>query len=253
MLRSWSGLLVAVLLSASAMALAGEGATSRAGAAATNQPRFRILWFQGSAVDRGSADSGRAEGFGRLAQLLFARSFESEEAVDFNITRVLLDTADVAVVVGPGRRYSDLEARDLQAWVAAGGGLLVLAGPLPADAAYRNTLIAPYGLHFTGERSTGRPELVQDIETHPATRGVKALAGALGFFLEVSAPASALARLEGQPVLAATTHGKGRVAVLYSDQVWFNGPSDRRVVFTGLDESDNKTLALSLFAWLAGR
>jgi len=254
MRSSMSSLLSVMLALAALPAAAGEGTTEHRGAPpARSQPRARVLWLQSAGLDRASVDSGRPEGFGRLARTLFSKGFESEEAVDFNITKALLQTCDVAAVVGTGRRYSNLEARDIKSWVEGGGGLLVLAGPAPTDTATRNTLIEAFGIRFTGERSIGRPELVTDLEAHPVTRGVKAISGALGFFLDAASPARALARLEGKAVLAVSEHGKGRVAVLYSEQPWFNGPVDRRVVFTDLDGSDNQKLALSLLAWLAAR
>jgi len=246
--------LAATLCATLMLALGLAGAGARAGEGQTAPPRVRALWLRPADDDAASIRSGRPAGFVRLARELWRRGVRSEEAVDYNLTPEILATCDLVVIAGRARRYSQIEARQLTSWVKAGGRVLVLAGfGGPAESPQLGKLTVAFGIRPSADRSTGEPEVIRDWVVHPVTRDVRAATAARGAFLEVQAPAQVLARLEGRPVVAVAEYGRGRVAVLYSYQLWANGPADKAATYAEIDLEDNRKLAYQLFDWLAGR
>jgi hypothetical protein len=230
-------------------------------------------------------------GWGELAALLRADGFEVVQHIEDpavrDATTVLaseqLASFDVVVLGSNNGTYGDADAAALETYVRDGGGVLFVSdanwGRDWQDApASDQSLLTPFDLEVNQDHGTyavDRSELV--VPDHPALAGVDAFDGeGVSPFTVVDllpdVTPTVLARAEGDvrrpstttdpatpgplspagpddAALVVVTLGDGRVAGAFDRNTFFN----RDGAGTSLHREDNRRLARSLFAWLAGR
>jgi len=189
-----------------------------------------------------------------FAELLSKISYKTDRLTDGNITLDKLRNYDVLVIVSPSKRFSSAEAEDIEAFVKAGGGLLMVGDlttcqdPSGYD---MNELGRRFGLEFLGpillipeNDTTYRGEMqsfdVVEILEHPITVGFVSLTINWGCTMKASPDWQVLAwtqksiwldeirndkydkgEIRGPfPVLAVSNLEKGNIVAL-SDQMNF--------------------------------
>lgn len=149
------------------------------------------------------------------------------------------DAVVIAATSAVGAAYTGREAGLLADYVAAGGGVLILA-----EAAHFETAIGPVVEQFgvSAARSSG-VAAVTALADHPIFNGVTALRFFDGGALAVrSSTATTTATAGGAPVVVIQTLGAGRIAIVGDSNLFDNRWLD-----------DNQQFAINLFGWVAGR
>lgn len=151
-----------------------------------------------------------------------------------------LAALDVLIVENIVRTYTSTEARALEAWVRAGGGLMVTSGfGNSTEPARINSLLSALDITVTGPP---RDALLATFEEHRVTRGVLELDFQGGF--GVRGDGLPFARTAEGPVALVREHGEGRVVVWGDD--WILGdPTLNR-------GPDGKLFWANSLLWLAG-
>ncbi len=119
-------------------------------------------------------------------------------------------------------------------YVKRGGTVLVAAGPEfgSADSLWRSALAEIMPVEATSRvfEQGFRPELTELGKRHPVTQGLEELAPAGGWgrwFRQIgirqTSGQAVMSGIDGQPLLVLDRVGKGRIAVLASDQMWLWG------------------------------
>jgi Family of unknown function (DUF6421) len=208
--------------------------------------------------------------FARAAEALRERDFTVASHVGGPLDAGALADADVLVVAHPSEpawertvpggepRFSPSELDAIEAFVARGGGLVVLAeeeqakyGNNVAELTTRfgieieNTLVSDYEHHHKApswvlgelEHPASGPDLLARVDAACFYRATTVTGGT------VLARASATSSHPGAPLAAAVEHGAGRVVVL-GDSDLFGDDC--------LDELDHRALWLNLLYWVAG-
>jgi hypothetical protein len=212
--------------------------------------------------------------FARAAEALRERDFVVGSHVDGALDGGALRDADVLVIAHPSEpawertvpggepRFSAAEMDAIEAFVAAGGGLVVLAeeeqakyGNNVAELAERfgigieNTVVSDYEHHHKAPSwvlaelgGGGAPDLLTRVDAACFYRATT-LAVEEGAAGRVLARAASTASHPGAPLAVTTEHGAGRVVVL-GDSDLFGDDC--------LDELDHRALWVNLLYWVAG-
>jgi TolB-like protein len=136
-----------------------------------------------------------------------------------------INAADLApyrlvILVQPGRQpFTPAEVMALRAYVAGGGGLLVVVSPgwYAAQPGILNPLLATFGIH-AGDEEIPRARNTKNAK-HPITKSVKRVMAKAAVGLEAPGR-SAIIRAGDRAILAALTYRRGRVVVASFGQ-WF--------------------------------
>lgn len=151
-----------------------------------------------------------------------------------------LSAVDVLIVESIVRTYTSTEARVLEAWVRAGGGLMVTSGfGNSTEPARINSLLSALDITVSGPP---RDALLVAFEQHRVTRGVVELDFMGGF--GVRGGGLPFARTAEGPVALVREHGAGRVVVWGDDWILGNPTLDR--------SPDGKLFWANSLLWLAG-
>jgi alpha-ketoglutarate-dependent taurine dioxygenase len=221
----------------------------------SHQERWTISDSEASAR---TPRSPERSAFGHLARL-------SSEVLGAESQRILFNGdetgIDVIIVAQPERPFAPGspsaghdEAEALLTFVRDGGGLFIMVGQSAAEAESIGMRLAECcGIKVTRERLFSVADddcilsgtvICDDIKPHPAALGVRQVICRCGVGLEcdeesqeiVSTPA-------GKTVLAVSSYGSGRVAVIGSSELF-------ALPYVGA--ADNAVLCMSVLAWLAG-
>jgi len=171
-----------------------------------------------------------------LYQLLTTSGFPVDELTTGPINSELLANYDILVLMDPELNFSSSEIADIQNWVAAGGGLVVIP-----DAGYPptlNTLLSPYGVQIT-ERAGGLG-VTTDIVNHTITREVAEIYVSGVREISVAFPSICLAWVTpvDERYAFLSTMDSGEVIVVSDSNIMDN---DR------LQTADNTQLMLNIF------
>jgi len=212
--------------------------------------------------------------YARAAAVLASREFTVAPNVDQPLSNETLRECEVLVIAHPSDpawerttgagspRLSGGELDAIEAFVEQGGGLIVLGETEQEKYGNNlNELLARFGLHLENdtvqdyEHCQGAPSwILADLEPGARGRAGDALARVSQACLyrattiQASNGAAVLARTHatasapGRPLIAASTHGEGRVVVL-ADSDLFGDDC--------IDELDHRTLWLNLVYWVA--
>lgn len=122
----------------------------------------------------------------------------------------------------PARRYSESEVEKVYAYVASGGGL-VLIGDNPSGAGFQHldTLAFRFGMDLSSQPSIASP---YTFAPHPIFNNVASLNFQDGGAIVVSPPATAIAWSSSSPAVAVAEIGNGgRVVGIGDLNVWQDG------------------------------
>jgi len=171
-----------------------------------------------------------------LYDLLTANAFIVDDLTSGTINRALLASYDILVLIDPELEYLSSEIADIQDWVAAGGGLIIIPdGGYPSSL---NTLMAPYGVQVTGRY--GGYGTTTDILPDPITQNVQAIFVNWVREISVARPSTCLAW--------ASEYGERYAFLSSTEDRTVTVVSDSNIMDNdGLGLDDNTQLMLNVF------
>ena len=181
-------------------------------------------------------------GYNNMITDLTSRGFSFIEDNDGDITEADLSGNSILVIVEPDVALSASEIVNIQSFIAAGNGLLLMSYNLEASGRTPvNTLLSPYNLQQSSVLKT--PGIYTDITSHAITTGVSQYdqESQGGKFTIVGSPALSLIRDEAGDTLVAASYVGGRIVVV-SDETAFHQNS--------YNNPDNNILMRNIFDWL---
>lgn len=173
--------------------------------------------------------------------------------------------------------FSEPEARVVEAWVRAGGGLLLIADRAPFGAPARS-LAGAFGVTLDDNTilrkgADGKPDGVLTIDvaadgdrSHPVFAGVSRVVYVVGESLDGPGPvlrapkgtysgptiqATEGPSAAGKPIILAFSHGKGRVVVIGDAGIASAFGSRGGATHRGISEADNTLFVRNVMRWLA--
>ena len=191
-----------------------------------------------------------------LGWMLRENGYNSSTNFNESLDSGILSNYDILVIVFPMIAFTAGELTAIESFVSSGGSLLLVGVDSQNFYAYRNThlnALAPtFGITFRNDRMH---ETISSFGAHNITEEVSVLYPGVnhpprftGCSLSLSSPAiSVLTNSTGEPVIATSEYGSGRVVA-----VGMLGPflMFRRSAFGG--ESDSHfQFSLNVFDWLA--
>ena len=182
-------------------------------------------------------------GYSSMTADLTSRGFNFTEDSDGNITEADLSGNHILVIVEPACPLSASEISNIQNFVAAGHGLLLMSDVMSERGrAAVNTLLSPYDI----QQATGltKKGIYTDITGHATTTGVTQYDQHTDGckFTIVDSPALSLIRDGEGSTLVAAWHASGRIVVVSDEQAF------RQVSYNKLD---NNILMRNIFDWLS--
>jgi len=229
--------------------------------ASASNPKARILIDDYHGADLGST----------LKNELTDRGFEIEINSDKTLDSIALGEYDVLVIAIPDKEISETEINAVLNYVSDGGNL-VLLGKAGGVIDSMNNLSKNFGIEFNrdtlkdpSDRGYGWKEevIIHSFISHPVTKDIRTIAyyyprwGDFGCTLSLSGSASALAigdddsysevyeKGSHPPVLAVSSFGDGKAVGYGCYSSWL-----RSEYAGGLEDRDNKQLALNIFHYL---
>lgn len=155
------------------------------------------------------------------------------------ITDSVLENIDVLWLDDtPTSDFSDDEKAALDAWLRAGGSIMMQSDQPGA----MDSLMVPYGIGFV-LTSNGSTYYSTMIEEHEATIGVDSvyIISPYSILVPDSGVITLVSEPDGDPHICISEVGKGRIAVIANED--FHN--------TNINNSDNRVLANGIFDWLA--
>jgi len=173
--------------------------------------------------------------------------------------------------------FSEPEVRAVEAWVRAGGGLLLIADRAPFGAPARPFARA-FGVTLDDNTilrkgADGKPDGVLTIDvaadgdkSHPVFAGVSRVVYVVGESLDGPGPVLRAPKgtysgptnqatdgpsAAGRPIVLAFSHGKGRVVVIGDAGIASAFGSVAGATHRGISEADNALFVRNVFRWLA--
>lgn len=220
------------------------------------QPTLGLRGLDGVTVlwDRSKGQSGTLQ-WSTIVGDLTAQGATVQEVFPTSgdaITPQLLSDARVYVSEDVTADWTPTERAALAAWVAAGGGVLLIGDNGISIARY-NTLLSVLGATIRMSATSGTAEAVVTgarIGVHPITNGVERLWVGVGVrtLSPVDLPAVVVVRDNAdRPIVGAEGVGVGRVAVM-ADELF----NDLTIQEAGAVSADNRTLGKNAFDYLGG-
>jgi hypothetical protein len=194
------------------------------------------------------ADYSTNTGWGPATDILVRNGYSWSANADA-LTSGSLKTARMWVIAEPTTHFSDGEVSAVEAFVARGGGLLLLTD---FNVEYMNPVAERFGIKFTGVANAW--QRITEFHPHPVTDGLASVFWAYGASLSYTGtvPAATIATFGGEPVMTVVEYGKGRVVGIADNEVF------ARYGFEGIFDPepnqprDNERLLLNIAAWLTG-
>jgi uncharacterized membrane protein len=140
------------------------------------------------------------------------------------LSAAILDAFDIVLLEQPMRAFGPEEAAALEAWVAAGGSLMSLAGYVNAEVDWEwpDSLLAKMPIQYApGLIVAGPFGWVTNFTGHPVTAGLRRVPFWGGYHVAVKGACAGhtqvVAFAEGGPVGVVCQHGAGRI-YLWGDE-----------------------------------
>lgn len=255
----------------------GYQAQSRSVTVANNQPVQSLgtialspsntpiqVIFDGTKQPLGVSGEAGLAPFSQLRGSLANEKYQVQTQTGTRLSNI--SSSHVLIIPSPSQAYSADEQREIQAFVAQGGKLVVLGewsgfGGFHANAT--NQLLAPMGVQFGEDilRENQKGFLtVQTLVPHFITQGLTALKMYQSCSVSVSASAQGqvLARTGAKTFRIASTgafgtvvavaHGNGKVVLIGDTSLWLDQDSDGGGT-SNFAKGDNRKLALQVMAW----
>lgn len=190
-------------------------------------------------------DASDISGYSSMITDLTSRGFSFTEDSDGDITEEDLSGKDILVIVEPDNALSTAEINNIQSFVAAGHGLLLMSDELNESGRVAvNTLLSLYNIQQSTSTTLSGPDIYTDITSHAITIGVSRYdqGGAGVKFNIIGSPASSLIKDGAGDTLVAAWQASGRV-VATSDEGSFRQNS--------YNSPDNSILMRNILDWLS--
>jgi hypothetical protein len=265
---------------------------------ATSAEAPRVLYLYGDVAADGTVPSGTQEPFHQMrlndtgargmsgfAEAIREVGFQIEEAYDADVTLTpaFLAPIDVLILGSNQRRFTPAEAKALNDWIHAGGGLLAWSDSAfgghwqrvgvdnEAGRLSNNDLTVQFGMYFMTDNGAGnylienyrrdhflnaynrnggvrfRGEGVSPVRVEsPAELLAPMQAGGLGGALRLNKRDGKL-NLDTDAALAIATVGKGRVVGVFDRNMFWNAGEGTR-----LSHVDNREFTQRITVWAAG-